>query len=116
MSRGFCAKMKTFKEYMDGRFLLEMPHIAMSGAKAVDLELEVHGETSEQEFIEYIEQWLDGKIIHSKIRGFNMQINKNDMKDFAEKILNNRFFRLFVLKHYNESVWNKIEKIIKTKM
>lgn len=108
--------MKTFKEYVNERFLFEMPHIALSGSKAVDLELEVHKEMSEQEFVEYIEQWLDGKIIHSKNRNFDMQINKNDMKDFAEKILNNRFFRLFVIKRFDESAWNKIEKMIKTKM
>jgi hypothetical protein len=108
--------MKTFKEYAGGRFLLEMPHIAMSGAKVVDLELEVHGETTEQEFIDYIEQWLNGEIIQSKVRGFKMQIRKSDIKDFSDKILNNRFFRLFVIKHFDESVWNKIVKMIRNKI
>ena len=40
--------------------ILEMPHIMLDGGKKiVDLELEVHSKMKPNEFVSYIEDWVD---------------------------------------------------------
>ena len=42
--------------------ILEMPHIMLDGGKKiVDLELEVHSKMKPNEFVSYIEDWVDRK-------------------------------------------------------
>ncbi len=104
--------MITFTNFLENKQLLEMPHIVLDGPMAVDLELEVHSKMKADEFINYIEKWLDGEPIKSKTSGLIMQINKRSIRDFAEKVHKNQFFKLFVVKNYGESVWNKLNDLL----
>lgn len=103
--------MKNFSEFLYETFLLEMPHIVVDG-ETVDLELEVHNKMKSDDFIQYINQWLNGDTIKSKTPGFEMHVNKNAIKDFAKKLNNNYFFRNFVIKNYGNNIWDKIAELL----
>lgn len=102
----------SFKDFLNGNLLIEMPHMKV-GDKFIDLELEVHIKMSPNEFIGYINDWVSGKQINSKTKGLKMSINKEDSKLFAKKLLGLEFFKNFVIFHYGDKVWSKIESDLK---
>lgn len=109
--------MKTFEKYLYENFILEMPHIRLDNdTKVVDLELEVHSKLSEIEFISYIKDWIDGKPIQSKTPGFSMQVNASVVKEFAQKMLTNNFFKNYVVFNYGQNTWKKLEKMFLNKI
>lgn len=119
--------MLTFKEYIDQAILadihkistqtlmLEMPHILVGG-NVVDLELELHATMKPKDFIQYIQDWVDGKPTSAKHSGFNMVINSNSVKEFAKKVLAQSFLKNFTLHHYDEDTWGQIETILQSKL
>lgn len=92
-----------------------MPHI-MIGDKVVDLELEVHAKMKPEDFIQYIDDWVNGKPIQSKTPGFSMQVNANSIKEFAKKVLGQPYLKNFTVMHYGDSVWKSIEELLKSKL
>ena len=91
--------------------LVEMPHIEV-GNNAVDLELEVHADMKSTDFIDYIRHWIDKGVVKSK-SGIQMKLKSdNEVHDFTTKLLNNYFFKRFVIKTYGETVWDKIELLL----
>ena len=106
--------MKTFSEFMCESFLLEMPHIKVGG-DVIDLELEVHNKMKSGDFLAYIKQWLNGDIIQSKSPGFEMHVNKNSISDFAKKLNNNYFFKVFVIKNYGQDIWDELVILLQDK-
>lgn len=108
---GVKTKMK-FKNFLKREvILIEMPHITLSSGKAVDIELEVHTEMTEKEFIKYIEDWLHGKRIKNKV-GVTMSVSPEYLKIFKEKLLKNDFFKNYVIKYYGNIFWMKVEKLL----
>lgn len=107
--------MKSFKEYQPTeRMILEMPHIPLKGADAIDLELEVHSNMKPKEYIQYWKDLVKGKEIPSKNPGYTQKLPKRARSEFADAILNQwNYARLFTTKHYGEKVWSEIEKILK---
>lgn len=57
--------MITFDQFINETLIIEMPHIMLAGNKVV--ELEVHSKMKPNEFVEYIEDWDNGKPIPSKM-------------------------------------------------
>lgn len=106
--------MKKFSEFMCESFLLEMPHIKV-GDDIIDLELEVHNKMKPTDFLDYIKRWLNGDIIASKSPNFEMHVNKNAISDFAKKLSNNYFFKMFVIKNYGIDIWDDILVLLATK-
>ena len=88
----------------------------MDGSEIVDLELEVHSKMKPDAFVQYISDWVTGKPIQSKTPGFSMKVNANSIKEFSKKVLAQPYLKNFTLLHYDESVWNKIETILKSKL
>lgn len=88
----------------------------MDGNKVVDLELEIHAKMKPAEFIQYIQDWVEGKPIKSKTPGFTMQVNKDSVKEFVRKVLSQPFLKNFTEMHYNEDTWNQLEVMLKSKM
>lgn len=107
--------MLTFEEFINETLILEMPHI-MIGDKVVDLELEVHAKMKPEDFIQYIDDWVNGKPIQSKTPGFSMQVNANSIKEFAKKVLGQPYLKNFTVMHYGDSVWKSIEELLKSKL
>jgi len=107
--------MLTFEEFINETLILEMPHI-MLGDKVVDLELEVHSKMKPKEFIQYIDDWVNGKPIQSKTPGFSMQVNANSVKEFAKKVLGQPYLKNFTVMHYGDSVWKSIEELLQSKL
>ncbi len=108
--------MKTFSEFMCETFLLEMPHIAVDNNITVDLELEVHNKMKKEDFLAYIQHWLNGDNIKSKTPGLEMHVDKNRISNFANQLSKNYFFKLFIVKHYDEDTWDKMLQLLKTKI
>lgn len=107
--------MISFKKFITETLILEMPHI-MVGGKAVDLELEVHAKMNPIDFVKYIEDWVDGKSIQSKIPGFSMKVNANSINEFIKKILGNPFLKNFTVMHYSDGIWNELETMLRSKL
>lgn len=107
--------MLTFKEFIKESLILEMPHI-MLGDKVVDLELEVHSKMKPKDFIQYIDDWVNGRPIQSKTPGFSMQINANSVKEFAKKVLGQSYLKNFTTMHYGEDVWASVENLLRSKL
>ena len=107
--------MLTFNEFIQESLILEMPHI-MLGDKVVDLELEVHSKMTPKDFIQYIDDWVNGKPIQSKTPGFKMQVNMNSVKEFAKKVLAQPYLKNFTVMHYGDSVWKSIEELLQSKL
>lgn len=88
----------------------------MDGNKFVDLELEVHAKMKPAEFIQYIQDWVEGKPIKSKTPGFSMQINANSVKEFVKKVLAQPYLKNFTVMHYGEDTWASVEKLLRSKL
>lgn len=107
--------MITFREFIGESFLLEMPHIVLQNGKVVDLELEVHAKMKKDEFISYIQDWIDGKTFKSKYNT-TMRVPEDALAGFIEKLINGTpFFKSFVVKTYGDDVWNTVLRILKSK-
>lgn len=107
--------MLTFKEFIQESLVLEMPHLQI-GDKFYDLELEVHAKMKPKDFIQYIDDWVNGKPIQSKTPGFKMQVNMNSVKEFAKKVLGQPYLKNFTVMHYGDSVWKSIEELLQSKL
>jgi len=107
--------MLTFKEFIKESLLLEMPHIQVSG-KFYDLELEVHSKMTPEDFVQYIDDWINGKPIKSKTPGFSMQVNADSVKEFAKKVLGQAYLKNFTMMYYGEDVWDSVEKLLHSKL
>lgn len=107
--------MITFTNYITETFLIEMPYIQLNNNEVVDLELEIHSKMKPNDFINYMNRWLNGEKIQSKSPGFEMQINKNTISDFARKLQKNYFFKLFVVKNYGQNTWDELAAILEKK-
>lgn len=88
----------------------------MVGNQVVDLELEVHAKMKPDEFVQYIQDWVDGKPIKSKTPGFSMKVNADSVKEFAKKVLSQPFLKNFTITHYDEATWVTIEKMLRSKL
>jgi hypothetical protein len=107
--------MLTFKKFIKESLILEMPHIVL-GDKVVDLELEVHSKMKPKDFIQYIDDWVNGKPIQSKTPGFSMQVNANSIKEFAKKVLSQSYLKNFTILHYGEDTWTSVENLLRSKL
>ena len=107
--------MLTFKEFLKEQSINEMPHLQIDG-KFYDLELEVHSKMKPKEFIQYIDDWVNGKPIQSKTPGFSMQVNADSVKEFAKKVLGQPYLKNFTVLHYGDTVWKSIEELLQSKL
>lgn len=108
--------MVTFNEFLSEELLLEMPHIDIGGGNVVDLELEFHSKMDPKLFLDYMKKWLNGEPIDHKNKGFNGEVNKSNVKEFATKALKNDFIKFFVIKHYGEPVWKSIQSLLRSRI
>jgi hypothetical protein len=107
--------MLTFEEFIEESLILEMPHLKI-GDQFFDLELEVHAKMKPKDFIQYIDDWVNGKPIQSKTPGFSMQVNANSVKEFAKKVLAQPYLKNFTAMHYGEDTWAAVEKLLRSKL
>jgi uncharacterized protein YutE (UPF0331/DUF86 family) len=70
---------------------------------------------TEKAFVQYIQDWIDGKSISSKTPGLTMSIEQGSSKEFAKKLLAQAYFKNFVVHYYGDETWNKVEEILKNK-
>ena len=107
--------MLTFREFLKEQQINEMPHLQI-GDKFYDLELEVHSKMKPKDFVQYIDDWINGKPIQSKTRGFSMQINANSVKELAKKVLAQPYLENFTKMYYGNDTWESVEKLLRSKL
>jgi|PlaIllAssembly_1097288.scaffolds.fasta_scaffold00001_109 hypothetical protein len=108
-------RIRNFNEFINESLILEMPHI-MLGDKVVDLELEVHAKMKPKDFVQYIDDWVNGKPIQSKTPGFSMKVNADSVKEFAKKVLSQPYLKNFTIMHYGEDTWASVENLLRAKL
>jgi hypothetical protein len=92
---------------------MEMPHLMLDTGEFIDLELEVHSNMTEREYLDYFRDWLSGRPMKSKNPGFTQRLTKQGVKDFVNYIINNTVVvREFTKKHYGNTTWRKLVKIL----
>lgn len=106
--------MITLQEFQTPKkLLIEMPHIMLDTGEVIDLELEVHSNMSEKEYLQYFRDWLSGKKMKSKRPGFEQSLSRKGVKDFVDYVINNTpYIREFTKKYYGRSTWKKLVSIL----
>ncbi len=88
-----------------------MPHIDLV-TTAFDLEMEVHLDDSEQEFLDYVESLLKGEKVENKYQDI-IQLSPPDNIELAEYLLNDNMIKILMIKFFNENVYKHLMNLAK---
>jgi hypothetical protein len=90
--------------------LMEMPHIAISKDKIVDLEFE--NIKSFDEFMVFVNNILDGKKFRDKYGNILYLKNDQDKHIFVNDLLNNKIFNTIILSKFKKDEIDKIYALL----